>query len=355
MRKVDPSGVITTVAGNGSQGNKGGSFGEKVTVHGDGGPATAATVTPADVDLGLDGSLFIAEGGNSRISKVAPDGTIRTLGGAGERWMEQADGHPAAEANFYRPSAIAVSRAGAVYLLDEGVATVRPAVRMIDTNGIVRTVAGDSYRAEAEAGFGGDGGSATKAELNNPHDIATGPDGTLYIADTYNARVRAVDTRGTITTVAGTGQRADSGDGASATTAALNEPQTIDVDANGAIRTINLPGDRIRRIDRSTITTAGTITAPDQPSAGETGKPATQATINVQDLAIDHDGSLLIAGMTGVLYTVHTNGILNRASGGTPEVRPLRAVAVGPDGTRYLAGVDIVYRISQRSDRKSVV
>jgi sugar lactone lactonase YvrE len=139
-----------------------------------------------------------------------------------------------------------------VYLLDDQVDGMRPSVRMIDPAGIVRTVAGDSYRDDWEGGFGGDGGPATRAELNNPQDIATGPDGTLYIADTHNSRIRAVDPAGTITTFAGTGQRADSGDDAAATQAALNEPQTIAVGADGAVHVITSDGDRIRQIAKGT-------------------------------------------------------------------------------------------------------
>ncbi|RZS44484.1 NHL repeat-containing protein [Herbihabitans rhizosphaerae] len=334
LRKVDPTGVISTVAGNGGAGGKGGYFGEKITVRGDGGPAIAATVTPRDVAVGPDGSLYIAEAENSRVSKVDPNGMISSFAGAGERWMNEADGHRAAESDFYAPRAVAVGRDGSVYVLDGDSRGNWPAVRMVDPRGIVRTVAGNSYHDEKEAGFGGDGGPAVKAELNNPHDIAVGPDGTLYIGDTYNARVRAVNPAGVITTVAGTGQRADSGDGGPAAASGLREPQAVDVDAKGVLHVITLPGDRIRAIDHGTITTTATLLRRAAPGWGFTGRPATEAGLTPTSVAVDHDGRLLIGDQTTGIYTTETNGTLVSAHEPTVGASD---IAVAPDGARYLA------------------
>jgi len=341
VRKVDPDGVITTVAGNGVRGARSGVWGEIVTPQGDGGPATAATVTPADVAVGADGSLYIAEDDNMRLSRVDPNGVISTFAGLGARGQEEADGHPATEASFAEPTAVATGPDGRVYLLDQR-RTTRPAVRMIDQAGIVHTVAGNSYRTTFEAGFGGDGGPATQAELNNPSDIATGPDGTLYIADTYNARVRAVDPAGTITTIAGTGRRADSGDGGPATKAALNEPQTIAVGTDGVAHVINLPGDRIREISRGTVSTAGTIVPPEQSRDADT--PATRTAVEALGIAIGRNGGLIIAHRTG-LSTVADNGRLAELFTDHPELASAEAVAVGPDGSCYVEDSGVVYRV----------
>jgi streptogramin lyase len=346
VRKVDPRGVITTVAGNGTTtADERGSSG-KATLPGDGGPATQAAVTPVDVAVAPNGSLYLAEDGNSRIGRVAPNGTISTFAGNGKLWAQEADGHPAADANFFEPYAVAVGRDGAVYVLDDDVDTVRPAVRMIDPKGIVRTVAGGSDRDAGEAGFGGDGGPAARAELNNPRDIAPGPDGTLYIADTYNARVRAVSTAGTIGTIAGTGRPADSGDDAAATKAAVNEPQTVGVDTHGAVQVISRPGDRIREIDGGTIATTATLPSPgrgDTTSGGEAAA-ATALDLDPSGLAVDHDGNLLIANDNGEAVSVDPHGTVGRPFAGAPSL-VAEVIATGPDGARYVSAGGVVYRV----------
>ena len=344
LRKVDPKGVITTVAGNGEQGDPGGTWGEYVTVHGDGGPATAATVTPADVAVGPDGSLYVAEDDDERVRRITPDGVVSTLAGGGDRYEEEADGHPAAETDFFRPIAVTVAPDGSVYLLEDDVETGAPAVRVIDRAGIIRTVAGDSYRSEYEAGFAGDGGPAVGADLNNPRDIATGPDGALYIADSYNGRVRVVSPgSGTISTLAGTGERADSGDRAAATNAAVNEPQTVAAGADGVVYLISTPGDRIRAIRGGTITTVATIAKPDDTLASG---PATRTAVSVEAVAVDHDGSLLVTSRQGWLGRVDAKGTLSRFPQ-RPDLEIVDLVAVAPDGTRYVESGDVVYRLSR--------
>ncbi len=343
VRKVDPNGVITTVAGNGTAGEPGGSFGEEVTVHGDGGPATAATVTPSDVALAEDGSLYIAEDDNKRIRRVAPDGTITTVAGQGERYQDRADGHPADEADFFRLLAIELGPDGRVYVLDDGVEFMRPAVRMIDPAGIVRTVAGSSYRDEGEAGFGGDGGPAEAAELNNPRDLAVGPDGVLYIADAYNGRIRTVDPSGTITTIAGTGERADSGDDGPATAAAMKEPQTVAVGADGTVSVIGLAGDRLREIKGGTITSVATLR--EQEAAAPGDRPALETPIRAESIAVDRDGGLLLTHLGGGMSKVDKGGMLTRPFDQN-ELAGIQAVTVAPDGTRYVAAQGFVYRMA---------
>ena len=342
VRKVDPSGVITTVAGNGTAGDAGGSFGEEVTVHGDGGPATAATVTPSDVAVADDGSLYIAEDDNMRISRVAPDGTISTVAGNGERWQEDADGHPAEEADFFHLLAIELGPDGRVYVLDDGVEFMRPAVRMIDPAGIMRTIAGSSYRSEEEAGFGGDGGPADLAELNNPRDLAVGPDGVLYIADAYNGRVRTVDPNGTIATFAGTGERADSGDDGPAAAAAVNEPQAVAVGADGTVSVIGLAGDRLREIKGGTITTVATLGQQEAAPPGD--RPALETPILARSIAVDRDGGLIIAG-PGAMSKVDKDGLFTQPFDQT-ELGGVQAMTATPDGTRYVAVNNAVYRMA---------
>jgi hypothetical protein len=342
LRKVDPAGVITTVAGNGQRGEPGGLFGEEVAVHGDGGPALAATVAPSDVAVGGDGSLYLAEGENKRISRIAPDGTISTVAGGGERWKEAADGHPAVESDLFRPSAVAVGPQGQVYFVDNEVETIAPAVRMVDTAGILRTVAGNSYRDESESGFAGDGGPGTKAEINNPHDVAVGADGVLYIADTYNARVRAVSPDGTITTFAGTGEPADSGDKGPAGKAAVNEPQSVAVDVEGALHVLTSPGDRIRVVADGTITTTARLTEPEE----RLHVRATEHAIQATDIAVDGDGNVLIGHAGDTMYKVDATGMLGEAFTSLPQVSRGQDIATGLDGSVYVASGNAVYRMN---------
>lgn len=147
IRKVDAAtGIITTVAGNGNQG-----------FSGDGGPATQAAISlPRDGALDPDGALYIADGGNNRIRKVAPDGTITTVAGTGSTEFS-GDGGPAHKANLSMPYSIALDSDGNLYIVDTGNYRVR---KFDATSGIITTVAGNgSY------GFSGDGGPATEASL----------------------------------------------------------------------------------------------------------------------------------------------------------------------------------------------
>jgi len=270
VRKVDLNGIITTVAGNGVAG-----------FSGDGGPATSAKLNfPAGVALDAAGNLYIADGGNNRIRKVDLNGIITTFAGGGVG--AGGDGGPATQAQLGFPSGIAVDAAGNLYIAD----TDNSRVRKVDLNGIITTVAGTG-----EHGYSGDGGPATQAELGFPSDIAVDAAGNLYIADPNNSRVRKVDSRGIISTFAGNGHRGFSGDGGPATKAQL-EPVGVAVDAAGNVYIADIGNFRIRRIDKTgTIRTiAGTGSA----QYGGDGGPATKAGINPIGVAIDSAGTIFL-------------------------------------------------------------
>ncbi len=178
IRRVDlATGTITTVAGTGQEG-----FG------GDGGPATAARLNrPRFLIVAPDGSLIIADTANYRVRRVDPAGTITTIAGTGQAGYS-GDGGPAMAARFDDPRGLALDAAGNLYVSNAEGSPV-PSVRRIDPAGIITTVAGGR-----PAGFGGDGGPAVQARLHEPRSIAVW-DTTLYIADSMNDRVRAVDIR----------------------------------------------------------------------------------------------------------------------------------------------------------------
>ena len=274
IRKVDSSGIITTVAGNGSAGGGG-----------DGGPATQAQLFfPVDVAVDAAGNIYIAQANNHRIRKVDTSGIITTVAGNGSAGY-RGDGGPATEARLYHPWGVAVDGAGNLYIA--GYYSHR--VRKVDTNGIITTVAGNG-----SAGYGGDGGRATQARLNRPIRVAADSAGNLYIADEFNQRIRKVDSSGIITTVAGNGAAGYQGDGGPATQAQLFFPFAVTLDAADNIYIGDLYNHRIRKVDSSGIitTVAGTGI---EGYAGD-GGPATQAQLRLPyGLALDAAGNLYVA------------------------------------------------------------
>lgn len=231
IAKVDAAGVITTVAGDGAAGYAG-----------DGGPAVEARLQhPYGVAVGADGSLYVADTKNHRIRKVDPAGIITTAAGRSGRGRYYGDGGPAAEARLNEPYGVAVGAGGSLYIAD----TLNHRIRKIDPDGIISTVAGDGVRR-----YGGDGGPAVKAGLNSPTAVAVavGADGSLYIADMNNRRLRKVDPDGVITTVAGTGGAGHWGDGGPATEAAVGRPRAVAVGADGSLYFADAENHRIRQV-----------------------------------------------------------------------------------------------------------
>ncbi len=228
IRRVDPDGIITTVAGTGTWGYRG-----------DGGPATSARLaTPHGVAAGPDGSFYIADSANHRIRRVDPNGIITTVAGTGSQ-AYGGDGGPAVQAQLGFPEGIAVAFDGSLYIADSSNARVR----RVDPDGIITTVAGDGTW-----GYAGDGGPASAAKFKYPSWIGLGPIGALYIADPYNNCIRRVGVDGIIMTVAGTGTIGFSGDGGPAAEAELNFPYAITVGADGALYIADTWNHRIRRV-----------------------------------------------------------------------------------------------------------
>ena len=275
IRKVDSSGTITTVAGQGEPGG----------FSGDGGPATEAQLNfPWGVTVDGAGNLYIADIGNRRIRKVDATGTITTVAGTGESGFS-GDGGPATQAQLSRPRGVAVDGAGNLFIADSGTRRIRK----VDSSGTITTVAGTGVR-----GFGGDGGPATQAQFDNLHAVAVDGAGNLFIADYNTYRIRKVDPAGTITTVAGTGVRGFGGDGGPATQAQFNRTVAVAVDGTGNLYIADVGNRRIRKVDATgTITTvAGTGVR----GFGGDGGPATEAQLDTpRGVAVDGAGNLFIA------------------------------------------------------------
>jgi streptogramin lyase len=216
----------------------------------EGRPATEDPLySPAAVAVGPDGSVYIADTFNSRIRKVDPSGRMFTLAGTGS-YGYNGDGKSGPSTSLFQPEDVTVGPDGAVYFADTGNAVIR---KIDPVSGVVAIVAGTGGRG----GFGGDGGPATAAQLNGPGGLSFGPDGSLYVADTGNNRVRRVS-GGTITTVAGTGSAGEAGDGGDATKATLNGPRSVSVDAQGTLYIADTSNNRVRVVAGGAFAPAST-------------------------------------------------------------------------------------------------
>jgi len=228
IRKVSPSGIITTVAGNGSYGYTG-----------DGGPATQAAFRGV-MRLAVDsaGNLYIAEWGNHLVRKVSPSGILSTVAGNGIPGFS-GDGGPATSASLNAPIGVAADSAGNVYISDSR----NNRIRRVAPSGVISTVAGNG-----NAGFSGDGGPATAASLNGPSALVVDGANNLFVAEESSHRIRKIGPDGTTTTVAGSGNGSYSGDGGVAAVASLKNPRGVAVDATGNIYIGDTGNDRIRKV-----------------------------------------------------------------------------------------------------------
>jgi uncharacterized repeat protein (TIGR01451 family) len=383
IRKVASSGVISTVAGNGTSG-----------FTGDGGQATLAQLNSPNglaVDAG-SGDLLIADTANRRIRKVSSSGIINTVAGNGTQGFG-GDGGPAVNALFDTPRGVAVDAAGNVLVAD----TNNSRLRRITPAGIVSTFAGI-----AASGFTGDGGPATSARLSLPGSVAPAPDGSvyltdcnnrlrkigpdgvintissgwdfctfdyyyyydeisrgsvaldaagnLYVSDTYRYRISKITPAGIASIYAGTGQYGLSGDGGLATSARISDIGGIALDASGNLYIADSSNNRIRM-----VTTAGiisTVAGGDQAGFAGDGGPGLSAQFSGPTaLAMDATGNLYIADTfnnrirkmspAGIITTVAGNGTPGvNGDGGPPTLAQLDSpggIALDQSGNLYIA------------------
>ena len=322
--------VIASVAG------KGVGFG------GEGGPATEAQFTsPFGIAVASDGSYYIADGNNYRVRRVGPDGIIQTIAGNGVSGYG-GDGGPATDAQFSVLSDIALGPDGALYIAD----TLNQRIRRVSSDGIITTVAGGGQPADGL----GDGGPATQARLGNTHGVRVGPDGSLYIADPGRSRIRRVGPDGIITTVAGNGQAGYSGDGGPATQAQISGASGIALDSAGVLYIADTGNSRIRRVGPDGIIT--TVAGNGTYGYSGDGVPATQTQLAMRSgIAAGSDGSLYITdtfnhrirriGPDGIITTVGGNGTNGLSSDGSPATQARLSdsynLTFGADGMLYVA------------------
>jgi uncharacterized protein (TIGR03437 family) len=229
VRKVLPSGFILTIAGSGIA-----ALGAENTF-----APLAPLNQPRGVALDANGTLYIADTGNHRVVRITQLGTLVTVAGNGSAGWAGDNGRAAGAAQLNAPSAITFDTRGNLYIAD----TFNHLIRKITPAGIITTVAGTGA-----AGFDGDGGPAIGAMLNYPGGIAVDSSGALYIADTWNHRIRQVDGAGIIHTIAGSASPGYKGDGGAALAAQLNYPSGAVIDAAGAIYFSDTFNNRVRKL-----------------------------------------------------------------------------------------------------------
>ena len=227
IRKVDANGIITTVAGVGPSATwaKGPWVPGVQPKGGDGGPATQGVLeSPWGITFDAQGNLYIADRDHHAIRKVDTNGIITTVAGTGQQGYS-GDGGPATKARLNKPLGVVFDAAGNMFIADEN----NSRIRKVDTNGIISTVGGTG-----ELGCSGNGGPATAAAMQNPHGFGFGPDGSLYVSEGDCNVVRKIDTRGTLLPVLGTGAAGCAGlDGGAALAAELANPGDLTFDARG--------------------------------------------------------------------------------------------------------------------------
>ena len=327
VRRVSPAGIITTFAGNGTASSSG-----------DGGPATSAAILyPIAVTTDGAGNVYIAE--SYRIRKVSPGGIITAFAGGGSA----GDGSPATSASLNTVADVSADASGNVYIGD----SMDNKVRKVAANGIITTLAGNGYLS-----YSGDGGPASSAQLNQPAAVAVDSSGNLYIADDSNSRVRMVSASGTITTVAGTGEYGFSGDSGKAISAKLKTPTGVAVDRSGNLYVADGSGNRVRKVSPQGVIT--TVAGNGNSGFSGDGGPATSAQLSYPcGLAVDAAGSLFISDTNnqrirkvstgGTITTVAGNGVSGYSGDGGPAtlaaLRGPRDVVVDAAGNIYIADV----------------
>ena len=326
IRKIDTSGKITTAVGDGNQG-----------FAGDGGaPNKVEMSLPTSVVVDSSGNLYFTDSLNNRIRKLA-GGNVSPFAGNGV-FSRSGDGNAAAAAQLNTPLGVAVGTS-----IGSGIA---PTFYIADTaNNVVRIVANGLISNVAGTGTAGSSGD----QLNGPQGLAVDSAGSLYIADTQNNRVRKVS-GGAISTVAGSGTAGFGGDGGAATSAQLNAPFGVAVDAAGNLYIAEFSNNRVRKV--STNGNIGTLAGNGVSGFSGDGLQATSAQLNgPQGVAVDSAGNVYIAdtannrvrkvAANGVITTVAGNGAAGFSGDGNSAVNAQvgnpTAVATDSVGNVYIA------------------
>ncbi|MGD1095611.1 MAG: hypothetical protein ABSB35_26900 [Bryobacteraceae bacterium] len=297
-KTVVTSGTISTIAGNGLFG-----------FSGDGGAATSAMLAGAwSLTVDSSGNVYVADLQNYRIRKISGT-TISTIAGNG-LYSYSGDGGLAATSEMNAPHAVAVDAKGNVYVAD----TNNDGVRAITPQGLIYTLAGDSA-----PGYGGDNGPSGSAQLNHPQGVAVDAAGNVYIADTINERVRVVSPTGVISTFAGSGKGGYGGDGGPATSALMNQPRGLALDSSGNLYIADFYNSVVRKVSKGIITTVAGIGT--SGFSGDGGQATAAQLFNPVAVAVDALGNLYISDSGNYrIRVVSPKGIINTIAGNGTSV-----------------------------------
>ena len=295
IRRITPTGTITTVVGTGTQG-----------FLGDQGSATSAQISnPGGIAFSGTGDLLIADSGNHRIRKVSPGGTITTVAGTGTFGFF-GDNGLAINARLATPADVKVDGGGNLLIAD----TNNNRIRRVSPTGIITTLAG------AVGGFSGDNGPAVSASLSGPFGVAIDTAGNILIADRNNSRIRRVTPGGIITTVAGIFGSGFNGDNLTATAALLNSPGGILLDSTGNLLIADRDNHRIRKVTATGI--ISTLAGTGSPGVSGDGGPATSALLDSPlGLAKDPAGNVYITDCSARIRKIDAAGFISSVTPAT--------------------------------------
>lgn len=325
---------VSTFAGNGTLNSNG--SGQAA--------ANASLLSPNSVAVDNTGSLVFADPGSSAIRKVALSGNVLTMLAGNGLSGTTSDGQ-AATGPAINPFALTFDANGSLYYVEQN------RVRKV-SNGVISPVA----NASNIAGAAGDGGPAAAANLNLPSGLAVAANGDLYVADTRNNRIRAINGQsGVMTTVAGTGAAGTAGDGGLATSATLNQPSAISLDGAGNLFEAELGSNRVRKISLATnIITAlagdGTSNFADNIAANSTGLLAPLSIFADQSsnvfIADQGHSRIRKVSAAGIITTVAGNGSYDvTGDGGSPLLASVNPLGITIDRAQNLYIADSSGRI----------
>jgi uncharacterized protein (TIGR03437 family) len=362
VRKVS-AGVMGTIAGVGLPAQLG-----------DGGPALQAFLfDPVAVAADAAGNVYIADDETNRVRKVTADGNIATLAG-NSVYGSTGDGFPAGSAELEDPDSLAMDSAGNLYIAEDydlrkitpagtisSVASGGLAELGVSTSVALDNAAGNIYVADPDnfvvwkvtsagvasifagngtAGYSGDGGQATLAELDEPSGLAVDAQGNVYIADDENSNVRKVTPAGIISTFAGSGTFDCTGDGGQAAAAALSSPEGMAVDSAGNLYIADYDCSEIRMVAPSGI--ISTIAGTGNDGYSGDGGPATAAEIDSpSDVKVDSHGNIYIADTGNAVIRkltapgtaqISAAGVVNAASFKSGSIAPGEMVSIFGSG-----------------------
>lgn len=302
--------------------------GEGIGGHRDGLPATARFADPYGIAVAGDGTLYVADGGdNNRIRRIGRDGQVATLAGSTEGFRDGAG----TAAAFHTPSGLALDRAGNLYVADTG----NHAIRRITPQGIVSTLAGTGVAGHRD-------GPASQAQFNGPTGVAVDAQGRVYVADTYNDRIRLISPDGHVTTLAG-GDYPGFVDGAGSA-ARFDTPTALAVDRHGIVWVADLRNNAIRHVNANGQVGTARTWWPD----GSTGIGRPLA------LAVTRDGVIYVAEMAGGrILQIANDGRIRVITGHVTQERLSRPAGLALDGRQALVVTDAtgyrVHRIAPRA------